>query len=270
MRIAHDERMSGTWHADLASLTGDRAEQQDRSLILTLPDRPQDCLAILADGMGGRAGGALAAQAVIDTAKAMFSANAADNPQAFLSALCDKADDAIRALGHSNGNNPASTCVMLYLCGDEAYWVHVGDSRLYHFGGETLLSHTRDHTVAELRRQHDEHLPIVDAEQDHRLYMCLGGENGVHPEFAACAIGADDWFALSSDGFWQHVGADETAHEVMSSDKPGDCAERLAKIATERAGTGSDNTSLIILTRAGKTRSAGWRRFLPQRLRQGK
>ena len=259
--------MSGVWHADSASLIGDRAEQQDRSLILTLPDRPQDCLAILADGMGGREGGALAAQAVIDTAKTMFSAYAADDPRGFLNELCNKADEAIRAMGRSNGNNPASTCVILYLCGDEAYWVHLGDSRLYHFGGETLLSHTRDHTVAELRRQHDDHRVAIDTAQDHHLYMCLGGENGIHPEFAACAIGADDWFLLSTDGFWHHVGTDEVAQHVMGANQAGDCAEHLAKTATERAGAGSDNTSLVILTRPGKTRPAGWRRFLPQRLR---
>ena len=258
--------MTIAWQADTASLIGDRAEQQDRSLILTLPERPQDCLAVLADGMGGREGGALAAQAVIDTAEAMFSTHAAEDPQGFLQSLCREAHDTILDLGKRDGTRPASTCVVLYLRGDEAYWIHVGDSRLYHFSGETLLSQTRDHTVGELRRHHAEQTAMLDTEQDHRLYTCLGTENTLHPELAACAVGANDWFLLSSDGFWQHVGTEEIARHVMDAGNPEERADHLANIATKRAGAGSDNTSLIILTQ-GETQPVGWRRFLPQRLR---
>ena len=258
------------WHCDSASHIGDRAEQQDRIKVLTLAQRPQDCLVVLADGMGGRQGGALAAQTVIDTASSLFSENAARDPKGFLQTLCVNAHDKILDIAKTNGNNPASTCVALFLCSNEAYWVHVGDSRLYHFKGETPLSHTRDHTVVELLRDND----IQDNTTDHKgdqLYMCLGGENELNPEFGATAIDMDDWFILSSDGFWNHVTADEVAQQVVGTDKPeDDCAERLTNIAAERAGTGGDNTSLVILTRQHETQPTGWRRFLPRRLRNAR
>ena len=46
---------------------------------------------------------------------------------------------------------------------------------------------------------------------DNRLYMCLGGQNELEPEFGASAVGDDDWFVLCSDGFWNQVGDDEVA-----------------------------------------------------------
>ena len=52
------------WHIDMASEIGGRAEQQDRAEVFAVPNRPNDYLVVLADGMGGQKDGGIAAQAV--------------------------------------------------------------------------------------------------------------------------------------------------------------------------------------------------------------
>ena len=53
---------------------GDRKEQQDRVTLATHPAHPEVLIAVLADGMGGHKGGALASQTVIDAVMPMFEA----------------------------------------------------------------------------------------------------------------------------------------------------------------------------------------------------
>ena len=52
---------------------GDRAEQQDRVGIFTSRRLPDAALFIVADGMGGKTGGAMAAQQVLSTAQNLFA-----------------------------------------------------------------------------------------------------------------------------------------------------------------------------------------------------
>ncbi|HEX7650173.1 MAG TPA: protein phosphatase 2C domain-containing protein, partial [Noviherbaspirillum sp.] len=51
---------------------GDRQEQQDRVALFAAPRAPGYMMAVIADGMGGRSGGALAAEQVVRTAKQAF------------------------------------------------------------------------------------------------------------------------------------------------------------------------------------------------------
>ena len=249
------------WHIDMASKIGGRAEQQDRAEVFSVPNRPNDCLVVLADGMGGQRDGGLAAQAVIDTAEQVLSAMTIGNPRHFLTDLCDRAHRAIRHIGRQRQSDPASTCVLLYIADDEAYWAHVGDSRLYHFDADNLLSHTRDHTVGELLKNGATDDP-VEGRVDNRLYMCLGGQNQLEPEFGASATGNGDWFLLCSDGFWNQVAADEVA-ACLSTVWPGRrVATELANLATQRGGAHGDNVSLVLVRRKTSRLVKAWRRML--------
>ncbi|MCP4307556.1 MAG: serine/threonine-protein phosphatase, partial [bacterium] len=208
-----------TWRFELATDIGGRLEQQDRAEVLATRDQSDDHLVVLADGMGGQQHGVVAAQAVIDMAEREFRYAPVTHPTRFLSDLCRKTHEAIADIGRQRQSDPASTCALLYVRGNEAYWVHVGDSRLYHFDGDKLLSRTRDHTVAELLKDnHDPGLTKRFADPaDNRLYMCLGGQNDLQPEFGATTVGENDWFMLCSDGFWSQVEAEEIAHALTET-----------------------------------------------------
>lgn len=253
-----------TWHIDLASDIGGRAEQQDRVEVLATPGRPDEHLVILADGMGGQQQGAVAAQTVIDTARAEFSRVAQSDPKQFLTNLCIRAHEEIRRIGLQHDTNPASTCTALYIKGDEAYWIHVGDSRLCHFNADELVLRTNDHTVAELLRAEssEQSAGRRSAPKDNRLYMCLGGQNELEPDFGASAIGADDWFLLCSDGFWNQVGDQEVAQALKPPPGERRTASDLAMMATERGGSGGDNVTLALVTpRSLNSKKSWWRLF---------
>lgn len=257
------------WHFDLASDIGGRAEQQDRAGVFAIPDRPNEFLLVLADGMGGERDGGLAAQAVLDTAKRELSRSTIDNPRAYLDDLCRHADQAIRQIGVERNSTPASTAVFLYIRGDEAYWAHVGDSRLYHFHADSLLSCTCDHTVAELLRD-KARADVTDAigkPADNRLYMCLGGQNDLDPEFGASAVGADDWFMLCSDGFWNQIDMDGISDMLPVYPSGRDLATDLVAAAKQRGGAHGDNVSVALATRRPSALKAAWRRVLSPRMR---
>ncbi|MGB5563997.1 MAG: PP2C family serine/threonine-protein phosphatase [Sedimenticolaceae bacterium] len=253
-----------TWHFDLATHIGGRTEQQDRVEVLTRPGRADEHLVILADGVGGQPQGASAAQTAIDIARHAFPHMGDTDPRQFLTDFCLEAHAAIRRIGQENDTNPACTCAVLFLKGDEAYWVHAGDSRLYHFESHRLLSRTHDHTVAQLLSDGADGVSKVHraGSADNRLYMCLGGHNELEPEFGASAVGDDDWFVLCSDGFWSQVTEDEVAQAKTAPSSGKASASDLASMATERGGPGGDNVSLaLVMPRSGTSdvKKAWWR-----------
>ena len=250
-----------SWRFDLATAIGGRAEQQDRAELLAVPGRPHDHLVILADGMGGQRHGALAAQAVVDTARRELPGRVVDDPHSALTGFCHAANEAIRDIGRRHGTTPGSTCTALYLRRREAYWVHVGDSRLYHFNGDRLLYRTDDHTLGALL-QHGRSAagPNRPARpRDNRLYMCLGGRNQLEPDFGATAIGKDDWFMLCSDGFWSQVQGDEAARSLAEAPADAGMADQLVALAARRGGPRGDNVSLALaMPRRASARLAWW------------
>jgi len=254
-----------TWQFDLATNIGGRAEQQDRVEVLTMPDRTDEHLVILADGMGGQQQGALAAQTVIDTARREFPRLDGSDPRQFLTGLCLDAHAAIRKTGLQNNTNPASTCTALYLKGDEAYWIHAGDSRLYHFETGNLVSRTCDHTVAELLTDGNDAIPA-----DNRLYMCLGGQNDLEPEFGATAVGDKDWFLLCSDGFWSQMTEAELTEDPSNPKARQTTASDLVAMAARRAGSGGDNVSLVLVRARQSPAKSAWRRLFQPALGIGR
>ena len=254
------------WQAETVVHIGGRKEQQDRTLIL--PRRfGTEFLLVLGDGMGGHAQGAAAAQALVDTVEQHFPPNHGQHATDFLKALCTFSHQAIQNLNQkgASGAPPGSTCVFLHLKAREAHWLHVGDSRLYHYRGNRLIFRTEDHTLAALkasRAKTDAPLPTTDR-RDNRLYKCLGGNNQPEPSLGASILTEEDWFLLCSDGFWHAVEPQEAAVMVHCSDSLALAARRLVELAVYRGEGKGDNVSLIL---ARYTRAHP--RLLPPRLRK--
>jgi serine/threonine protein phosphatase PrpC len=236
------------WQFSLASNIGGRSEQQDRLDLLSL-DAGDSHLVVVADGMGGHRDGALAARTVIDTARRHFSAGQISDPRAFLQGLCLQSHQGISALGGTEPRSPGSTCVVLYLNGPEAYWAHVGDSRLYHFRKGKLINRTQDHSVAQLMVAQGR-LKETDAATSvlqNQLYMRLGGNELPEPDFGASEVEADDLFMLCSDGFWSHVEPDEVLSSLEGIPIDNEGADHLVTLARERGGATGDNISLALI-----------------------
>jgi PPM family protein phosphatase len=236
------------WQFSMASDIGGRSEQQDCMEMLSTDDG-ETHLVVVADGMGGHRDGALAARTVIETARRHFNTGVTPDPRAFLQGLCLESHRAISDLGGGEQLSPGSTCVVLYLNGPEAYWAHVGDSRLYHFRNGRLLGHTQDHSVAQLmvaQGRIQESGTAIKALQN-QLYMRLGGNDTPEPDFGASEVEADDIFMLCSDGFWSSVEPEEVVKSLKTLPIHKEGAVPLVAMAKERGGETGDNISLALL-----------------------
>lgn len=229
-----------------ASQQGGRHEQQDRWAVLQTPDQ-KGLLAILADGMGGHVGGALGAQIVIDVASDLIRnppTTLYSDPAAELGQLCRRMHETI----NHQSETARSTVVMVWIDRDRAFWLNIGDSRLYHFRNGQRLMRTRDHSAVQLLMDLGE---INESEMathpaQNRLYRSLGGEDAPKPDQGRFTIRASDLLALCSDGIWEHVNESEIWTVAMTHGTE-TAARLLAEQAAQRGGTTADNATLILL-----------------------
>ena len=233
---------------------GDRHEQQDRVALFAAPKAPGYMMAVLADGMGGKSGGALAADQVIRTARQLFEAFSplTDRVEDMLHTVARDTHTIIKLSGLSAEKEPHSTMVVLVLTPEkDAVWAHVGDSRLYRFEGPNFLEHTIDHSYVETLVA-DGKLTREQA-KDHRLsnilvnvlgsgtqepYVSLGRHRGLRP---------GDHFLLCSDGLWHYFSEAELG-AAIAMNAPRDAAEMLIRKVRERAaGSAADNCTFAIV-----------------------
>ncbi|MDP5240615.1 protein phosphatase 2C domain-containing protein [Uliginosibacterium sp. 31-16] len=231
---------------------GDRHDQQDRVAILPHPTRSDCLLAVLADGMGGHTGGAIAAQQVILKAKQNFSTYQPSGDESiheFLRSVIDEAHVVIKLTRFTSEADPHSTAVVMVLRPGHADWGHCGDSRLYHFRRGKMVSHTPDHSlVGELIRTNriTEEMALHHPQRN-LLLSCLGAEKEPRIDLDGLSdLEPGDCFLLCSDGLWGLVGDEElgrTLHELDAR-----AAARVLINAARSRGEGvGDNISLAII-----------------------
>jgi len=230
---------------------GDRSEQQDRVGLFAHPTQKGTLLAVLADGMGGHTGGALAAEQVIQSAKNNFENGSllAAGIQATLAAGINDAHDGIKLTALSAEADPHSTACLLVLQPGRADWAHCGDSRIYHYRDGAKVSRSYDHShVMNLVKMG--YLTEEQAEthpQKNLLISCLGDNDPPKIDFGASApLVGGDCFLLCSDGLWAYF-ADDELGRVLAEFPVRQAAEILINTARDRAKGRGDNCSLAIV-----------------------
>ena len=241
------------------SLQGGRGENQDRVAVAT---SEHAALLIIADGMGGYADGARAAQITRQTVLDAFSHTPQPlfDPLGFLHLTLGRAHEEVVKLGAQAplDQRPRATCALCLIQQGGAWWAHVGDSRIYHFRGGQLIGRSRDHSHVEgLLR---EGLITAEQAQAHpmRNYVecCLGG-GVILPDMAITRrrpLEPGDALLVCSDGLWGPLKDEEIAAALCAAGSPiREKLMTLARRAVKRAGSGSDNTSAAALQWHGET-----------------
>jgi protein phosphatase len=206
-------------------------------------------LFIIADGMGGHAGGKIASRLAVDTiSKVYFSAEDLNTSEAVRNAI-DQANKRIYWESENSDYNLAgmgTTCSVLVLKANKAVIGHVGDSRIYRIEDNNIEQLTEDHTqVNEMLKQGI--LSVKEAENyplKTVLARAVGTDKQVKPDIIPdLLVKEGQSYILCTDGLGK-VNPKEIL-EIVSSNSAAEASEKLVKIANERGG--NDNVTVLVL-----------------------
>ncbi len=231
------------------SRPGSRAANEDR---VAYVERDNAVIMVLADGLGGYAGGELAAETLAESIVHSFEKARGPlivDPAAFLVLSINWAHSMITRRAESAGidvGDLRTTCVVGLVQRGYAYWAHVGDSRLYHIRGGKVLTRTFDHSTSEQLYQEG----VID-ERDSRLgqgqlLRCVGG-----PRRPVVTLGPEtrldtgDALLLCSDGIWRAFKPRKLA-ELASARRPEDAVDEMLAQAEQIHRRDCDNISAIL------------------------
>ncbi len=204
---------------------------------------------IVADGMGGHAGGEEASRIAIETTHTYLNQNWETEPDTknLLVQALIAANDAIVADQENNAQRgDMGTTIVSILFRDDLVWsAHVGDSRLYRLRGDKLDAITEDDTwVARAMK-----LGQLNAEEAkihplrHVLSHCLGRRDLRQINIQTQDIAPGDRILLCSDGLTEEVPHDEIASHLHAGTIE-EAAQALIDAAKQHGG--SDNITVVI------------------------
>ena len=175
--------------------------------------RTDNCVTFMvADGLGGHGFGEVASDIAIKSCK--NAAQVFEDPIEVIENSFVTAEQKVLELQQSDYkySDMMTTLVQFVIQKNIGVWGHIGDSRLYHFRRDKLISHTKDHSVPQMLVNMGE---IADSdirghEDRNRLLKAIGTEwNGNAYEIAEpIRLKKSDSFLLCTDGFWELIEED--------------------------------------------------------------
>lgn len=216
---------------------------------------PEGRFFILADGMGGHAGGQEASQIATRIIRQYLEQewNAYEEPQGLLKYAINQANEAILAdqIEHPERQDMGTTIVVVIFWHQEVWRAHVGDSRLYCLRSGVLAQITEDHTwVSRAIKSGD-----ISAEQAkvhpwrHVLSQCLGRKELYRFDIDPLDVQQGDRLLLCSDGLSEEVTDDQIQSILVDSETLEKAALCLVEAAKENGG--SDNITVVLVDELG-------------------
>nr|WP_321984764.1 protein kinase [uncultured Lichenicoccus sp.] len=197
------------------------------------PD-PAIAVAVVADGLGGHRGGRVAAELAVPLFLDGFgSQNPALGVRHAVGRAIDPVNRWIHAIGRVDAELEGMACTFtaLVLRGQQAFVVHVGDSRLYRFRAASLQRLTSDDV-------------LPGAGRSHVLTRAIGLQPDLAVGCEAAPAQEGDRYLLCSDGVHGAL-RDRDIARLLASGTPGQAAALLVRAAS-RAGS-TDNLTACVL-----------------------
>ena len=233
------------------SRKGSRSLNQDRIAYTYSRDT---LLLVVADGMGGHAGGEIAAQIAVRLFIERFQQEAKPvlkNPLKFLQDTMVRAHAALSSYANqfSMLETPRTTCVACLVQAGHAYWAHVGDSRLYLFRQGGLIGATKDHSKVQYLV--DQGIIGADEIGQHpdrnKIFSCLGGlVDPVIDLSRRTPLRNGDVIVMCTDGLWAVFDQREIATWLTSTPIL-TTAPQMMREGEKRGGQDGDNLSAIVV-----------------------
>lgn len=205
-----------------------------------------DCLFVVADGMGGHQAGEVASAIAVET---ILKADLTGDVKAALKKTLTLANQTIlkQAEGNIKLSGMGTTVAVLYLDNERAYITNIGDSRVYYLSNNKLKLLTSDHSlVNELVKTGE--ITVEEAKshpQRNILTQALGSNETLDPEIIQIKINQGDKFLLCSDGLTGSV-SDALIQKLMSQKiDPEIIVDQLINSANEFGG--ADNITAVLV-----------------------
>jgi len=209
---------------------------------------------LLADGMGGHEGGAIAANMAITGFKQHFQALATKLPlrdSLMEAARLTNLDIYEKSNEKDNGANAlrmGSTLVACVVSGGSYVVVHAGDSRCYAFRNGVLTRLTKDHTA--VQKMVDAGILTPDDAKNHPDASVLTRAFGQRPTIELeisepQSLAVDEALLLCSDGLYGYVEEYAIAGTLQQNDDPQAAADALLQLALDAGG--HDNISIFVI-----------------------
>jgi serine/threonine protein phosphatase PrpC len=242
-----------------------REENQDSVLRAAIP---MGQLLIVADGIGGYQGGAVASKMVIESIHRHLAALPPEYPagQAIEEAAA-RANASVIAAATAPGSlyqHMGSTVVMALLQKDAAgpfAWIgHIGDSRAYRVNADRLMRLTSDHSAVQALLNRN----LITPEQalNHPdasvLTRSLGHQAEVTIDIERVSLMPGDTLLLCSDGLWGYVPEQEIERVVTDPALPvAAAAKALLELALAAGGHDNIGIEMARLANAAAVAPAG-------------
>jgi serine/threonine protein phosphatase PrpC len=219
-------------------------------------------LYVVADGMGGHAGGGTASRIAVETIDRELRKirEGGENPFTQESPLQDsQLPEALRssveraclsiftaAQEDTRLAGMGTTVISLLVHGDHALFAHVGDSRAYLIRGELIQQISEDHSLVNEQIKAG---MITPEEAKHSRYKniitrSVGFEEEVQVDVMGLVTEPEDTFILCSDGLANMV-EDKEMLDIARRTKFEDLPKTFVELANERGG--DDNISVIVV-----------------------
>jgi serine/threonine protein phosphatase PrpC len=211
---------------------------------------------LVADGLGGRPGGALASRTAgqsLLTRVRDLRADSRLDPAVLRAAIEEVHRDVLRlAEADALLSGLGTTLSAVVLDGSRGVILHVGDSRVYIFQNGQLKQLTQDHSLAaelvaqgRLRSQAVEHYPLR-----HVLTRNIGGAGPLVPEVSDVEPGPHDWILLATDGLAKSMSVERLEQELAAgvTGSATDLGRRLTDIVAKAEP--NDSVTFVLLRAA--------------------
>lgn len=209
---------------------------------------------MVADGMGGHAGGEDASDLAINAAMARMleglrSLDQADGGQmqAVVTQACLAANQAVHAERARSGSDMGTTLVAALRIGDQVVVGNVGDSRAYLVNGQEIRPLTVDHSLVQRLVATGQITPAEARLHPQRnlIYKVVGDKPTVEPDLFDVRLLPGDRLLLCSDGLWEMVDDAIIWQTVLSQPDPQAACQQLIDLANQAGG--EDNISVVIV-----------------------
>ena len=205
----------------------------------------------IADGLGGNVAGDYAAE-ILRARLAAVTSMARNEEETQLAGLAVEIDKAIcREMDKdpSLGGGMGSTLIAVLYRHGKAYWVHVGDSRLYLLRNRQLTQITKDQTLARFLLAEGE----ITAEEVPRHYSRnimdqYVGCGYAEPETGCLNLFAGDVLVLATDGLYRQIST-ETIVSILNMGSGGPEEKAAALVNTALKAGGTDNITVMLAQR---------------------